>query len=308
MSTIKPPQELSTIQDFVRWGASRFNEAGLFFGHGTDNAIDEAVQLVLAALHLPPDMPLEYRDCRLTEAERDTVAGLLGRRIGERIPAAYLINRAWFAGLEFFVDESVIVPRSPLAELIEGGFEPWIDPERVSRVLDLCAGSGCIGLAVAEFLPHTEVDLADISPSALAVAARNRAKHGFEERVRVIESDLFAALDGQPYDIIISNPPYVGRAEWEGLPAEYHAEPRIALDAGDTGLEVVLRILTNAYEYLDDRGVLVMEVGNAAPKLEARFPRAHFVWLEFERGGEGVLLATRDQLQALAQEIAGASE
>lgn len=287
---------LTTIQDFIRWGASRFNAAGLFFGHGTDNAIDEATNLVLFALHLPPDLPAMYRDCRLTEAERGAVAELLERRVVERKPAAYLTHRAWFAGLEFHVNEDVLVPRSPMAELVEAGFDPWVDPEQVHRVLDLCTGSGCIGIAAAVHLPDTQVDLADISEGALAVASLNVALHGLGERVRIIQSDLFAELQGERYDVIVSNPPYVSAAELAALPPEYHREPSLGLLAGETGLEVVLRILCEAPRHLEEGGILIVEVGSAALELEQRFPDLPFLWLEFERGGEGVFLMNQEQL------------
>lgn len=287
---------LITVQDFIRWGASRFNAAGLFFGHGTDNAIDEATNLVLFALHLPPDLPAMFRDCRLTEPERAAVADLLERRIVERKPAAYLTHRAWFAGLEFHVNEDVLVPRSPMAELVEAGFDPWVEPEQVRRVLDLCTGSGCIGIAAAVHLPDTQVDLADISEGALAVASLNVALHGLGERVRVVQSDLFAELQGERYDVIVSNPPYVSAAELAALPPEYHREPRLGLLGGETGLEVVLRILCEAPQHLEEGGILIVEVGSAALELEQRFPDLPFLWLEFERGGEGVFLMNRDQL------------
>jgi ribosomal protein L3 glutamine methyltransferase len=290
------PEGLSTIQDFIRWGASRFNEEGLFFGHGTDNAIDEATALVLYALHLAPDLPAIYRECRLTWPEREAVTELLERRIGERKPAAYLTNRAWFAGLELYVNEDVLVPRSPLAELVEAGFDPWLDPESVDRVLDLCTGSGCIGIAAAFYLPDAEVDLIDISRPALEVAAKNVAAHGLEDRVRVLESDLFDGLGEQSYDVIVSNPPYVGAQELASLPAEYQREPRIALAGGDSGLDFVLRILRDAPAHLREGGILIVEVGNTARELERRFPDLPFLWLEFERGGEGVFMMKREQL------------
>jgi ribosomal protein L3 glutamine methyltransferase len=287
---------LISIQDYVRWGASRFNAAGLFFGHGTDNAIDEATQLVLHSLHLPPDLPASYRESRLTYEERAAILDLFERRIGERKPAAYLTGRAWFAGLELEVDENVLVPRSPLAELVEAGFDPWMDPASVTRVLDLCAGCGCIGIAAAVYLPDAEVDLVDVSPAALAVATRNVSLHGLEDRVRVIESDLFAALGGREYDVIVCNPPYVSVAELESLPPEYQREPRLALVAGESGLDLVLHILRDAPGFLADDGVLVVEVGSTAAGLEQRFPDLPFLWLEFERGGEGVFLMNRRQL------------
>jgi ribosomal protein L3 glutamine methyltransferase len=290
------PDGLFTIQDYVRWGASRFNAAGLFFGHGTDNALDEALHLVLYALHLPPDLPTVYRGCRLTPGERVAITDLVERRIHERKPAAYLTQRSWFAGLEFYVNEDVLVPRSPLAELIEAGFDPWIDAEAVSRVLDLCTGSGCIGIATAVYLPHVEVDLVDISAAALRVAETNVKNHGLTERVQPIESDLFSVLTGQRYDIIVSNPPYVGAEELASLPEEYRQEPALGLAGGESGLDLVLRILRDAPSFLEHGGILVVEVGNTAAELTRRFPDLPFLWLEFERGGEGVFLLNRDQL------------
>jgi len=291
-----PPEGLFTIQDFVRWGASRFNAEDLFFGHGTDNALDEAAHLVLHALHLPPDLSATYRECRLTYPERSQVAELLERRVSERKPAAYLTNRAWFAGLEFYVNEDVLVPRSPLAELVEAGFDPWVDPEAVGRVLDLCTGSGCIGIACAVYLPEAEVDLADVSPKALEVASRNLARHRLEDRVRVLESDLFAGVGERQYDVIVSNPPYVSAAELATLAEEFRKEPQLGLAGGESGLDLVLRILCDAPDYLNEGGVLVVEVGNSAPELERRFPDLPFLWLDFERGGEGVFLIKREQL------------
>lgn len=290
------PDGLITIQDFIRWGASRFNAGGLFFGHGTDNALDEAAQLVLGALNLDPDLPATFRDCRLTPAERVAVCDLIERRVVERLPAAYLTGRAWFAGLEFFVNDQVLVPRSPIAELIEAGFDPWIDGERLRRVLDLCAGSGCIGIASAYYLPDADVDLAEVSPPALEVARVNVERHGLGDRVRVLESDLFGALAGNIYDVIVSNPPYVSRAELDSLPLEYRREPELGLLGGEDGLDVAIRILREAGVHLSDEGILIIELGASAPRLEERFPEVPWTWLEFERGGEGVLLLTREQL------------
>ena len=290
------PDGLTTIQDYIRWGASRFNKAGLFFGHGTDNALDEAAQLVLHALSLTPDLPARFHDCHLTEEERLAIVALFERRILERIPAAYLTHQAWFAGLEFYVDENVLVPRSPLAELVETGFGPWVEPATIARVLDLCTGSGCIGIAAAVYLPDADIDLADISPAALAVAARNIAAQGLEDRVRVVESDLFAGLGAQKYDLIVSNPPYVSAEELAALPAEYHREPHLGLAGGATGLDLVLRILHEAPRFLKEDGVLIVEVGKTAAALEALFPEIPFMWIEFERGGEGVFLLDRARL------------
>lgn len=291
-----PADGLTTIQDFIRWGASRFTKAGLFFGHGTDNALDEAAHLVLSALSLPPDLAASYRDCRITDDERAVIVHLFERRILERVPAAYLTHQAWFAGLEFYVDENVLVPRSPLAELVETGFGPWVDPETIARVLDLCTGSGCIGIAAAVYLPDADIDLADISPAALAVAARNLAAHGLEDRVRVVESDLFAGLGVQKYDVIVTNPPYVSTEELAALPAEYHREPRLGLAGGTNGLDLVLPILVEAPRFLNQDGVLIVEVGKSAATLEALFPEIPFLWIEFERGGEGVCLLERARL------------
>lgn len=291
------PDGLLTIQDFIRWGASRFNKAGLFFGHGTDNALDEAAQLVLLGLDLGPDLPASYRDCRLTPRERVLISDLIERRVAERAPAAYLTGRAWFAGLEFVVNDQVLVPRSPMAELIEAGFDPWIDGEGIGRVLDLCTGSGCIGIAAAVYLPDADVDLVDLSPSALEVARRNVERHRVGDRVRVIQSDLFEALGGNRYDLILSNPPYVSDQEYQGLPVEYRREPELALRAGDDGLDLVVRILRDAAPHLAEEGILILEVGGAAGELERRIPDVPWTWLEFERGGEGVLLLTREQIE-----------
>ena len=292
---------LKTVADFVRFGASRFNEAGLCFAHGTDNAVDEALALVLHALHLPahPPLPSELFHARLGRDERREVRTLLRRRIEERIPAAYLTGEAWFAGLRFEIDRRVLVPRSPLAELIEQGFHPWIDGGEVRRILDLGTGSGCIAVACAHAFPDAWVDAVDASPAALELARRNVALHGLEGRVRVVESDLFDGLDGEPnrrsgdrYDLVVSNPPYVPDEELAGLPPEFRAEPAFALAGGPDGLDVVGRIVEEAPRWLAPEGALVVEVG-ASPvvraALESRFDLP-FVWLDVARGGEGVFL------------------
>ena len=288
-------RDLRTVRDLVRWGASRMREAGLFFGHGTDNALDEALLLVLHAIHLDHSLPVDHLDARLTEAERRAAAELLQARWKSRRPAAYLTREAWFAGLSFYVDERVLVPRSPIAELIEQGFEPWLErPPR--RVLDLCTGSGCIAIACAWAFPEAEVVAVDISEPALEVARINRERHGLEGRLELLRSDLFEALPPQRFDLIVSNPPYVSRREMASLPAEFHREPAIGLEAGEEGLDVVERILARAADYLEPGGVLIVEVGNSAPAVEQRWPQLPFVWLEFERGGEGVFLLRREDL------------
>ena len=295
---------LRTVADFVRFGASRFNEAGLCFAHGTDNAIDEALTLVLHALHLPacPPLPAELFHARVTSRERAEVVALLHRRIEERVPAAYLTGEAWFAGLRFEIDRRVLAPRSPLAELIEEGFHPWIDGGGVRRILDLGTGSGCIAVACAHAFPDARVDAVDASPAALEVARLNVALHDLEGRVRVVESDLCDGLDREPdrrsaarYDLVVSNPPYVPDEEMAGLPPEFRAEPAFALAGGPDGLDVVGRIVEEAPRWLAPEGVLVVEVG-ASPvvraALESRFDLP-FVWLDAARGGEGVFLLHR---------------
>ncbi|CAL1241155.1 50S ribosomal protein L3 N(5)-glutamine methyltransferase [Candidatus Methylocalor cossyra] len=287
---------LATPRDYVRFAASRFAEAGLCFGHGTASPLDEAAALVLNALHLPYDLPGGYFDARLLPDERARVMELIERRIAERKPLAYLTREAPFAGLSFYVDERVLVPRSPIAELIEKRFAPWIEAERVGKVLDLGTGSGCIAIACAVAFPGAAVDAVDISPEALEVARLNIARHGLEDRVRPVQSDLYAGLGDRRYDLIVSNPPYVSREEWQRLAPEYHAEPRLGLEAGDDGLDCVRRILRGAAGHLGPEGVLVVEVGGAAAALERAYPDVPFLWLEFERGGEGVFVLTATEL------------
>ena len=297
MNTETVQHTLHTIRDFIRWGASRMNEAGIYFGHGTDNAIDEAAALVLHALHLPPDLHENYLQASLTNSEKAAVLALLQRRIQERKPAAYLTHKAWFMGLPFYVDERVLVPRSPLAELIHSRFQPWLnEPDAVERVLDLCTGSGCIGIACAYAFPEADVTLSDISADALAVAQRNIDEHNLAERVQAIESDLFAALGTERFDIIISNPPYVSEDEMQDLATEYHHEPRLGLAAGEQGLDCVIRILQQALDHLNPQGLLIVEVGNSQYALSEVFPELPFTWLAFEHGGDGVFLLSAEQL------------
>jgi ribosomal protein L3 glutamine methyltransferase len=289
-------QTLKTIVDFIRWGASRFTEAGLFFGHGTDNALDEAAALVLGALHLPPDLPASWFGSHLTADERERIVDLIRRRIEERLPLPYLLGEAWFAGMRFYVNQHVLIPRSPIAELIEKGFSPWLESSAEPHILDLCCGSGCIGIATASYLPGSLVDLADISTEALEVARRNVTESGLQDRVTIYRSDLFEALPPKRYDLIVSNPPYVGEAEMGELPEEYRHEPLLALQANENGLEIVKRILKQAKNYLSPQGILIVEVGNSAGLLIDRYPQMPFVWLDFERGGEGVFLLSASDL------------
>lgn len=297
------PESLQTIRDFIRYGASRFNAAGLSFGHGYDNAIDEATHLVLHALHLPHDLSPVYAGARLTSRERAEVLDLLHKRIDQRIPAAYLTGEAWFCNLVFEVTPDVLIPRSPFAELIERGFEPRLGGRVPRRALDMCTGSGCIGIALAVNFPDTHVDLVDVSPAALAVAQRNVAHHGVEDRVACIESDLFAALADRRYDLIVSNPPYVSDQEVDALPAEYRHEPALGLRAGRDGLDIVLRMLRDAPAVLEPEGLMFVEVGDSDRRLLQVLPEVPFEWVEFQRGGQGVFVLDRAALLEAAPRI-----
>lgn len=283
-------EQLHTISDFIRWGSSRFTEAGLTCGHGTDNAEDEALFLVLHALFLKPGLAPELMGCRLTFGEREAVLELLLQRIVARVPAPYLTHKAWFAGLDFYVDSRVLVPRSPIGELIDAHFLPWFDAGRAESILDLCTGSGCIGIASALICPDVKVDVVDISEDALDVARINVERHDLTTQVSVVRSDLFSALDGRRYDLIVSNPPYVDAGEMDALAPEFKHEPSLGLAAGDDGLDIVVRILAEAADYLTEKGTLVVEVGNSDIALVDRFPGVPFVWPEFERGGHGVFI------------------
>lgn len=297
MNRQAPLDHLITLRDYVRYAASRFSEEGLCFGHGTASALDEAAALVLHSLHLPYELPGGYFAARLLPEERERVLDLIERRIVERQPLAYLTHEAVFAGLPFYVDARVLVPRSPIAELIENRFAPWLDPGAVTDILDLCTGSGCIAIASALAFPEARVDAVDISPEVLDVARINVTRHTVGDRVQIIESDVYAALGDRRYDLIVSNPPYVNAQEWRTLPAEFHAEPRLGLESGEDGLDCVRTILRDAARHLKPEGVLIVEVGSAAEALEAKFPDVPFCWLEFERGGDGVFLLTAAQVQ-----------
>lgn len=289
--------ELSTIRDYIRFATSRFAAAELHYGHGFEDALSEAVYLVLAALHLPQNLPESYFSSQLTLDERRRILQFFDKRINARIPAAYLTQEAWFAGMAFYVDQRVLIPRSPLAEVIEAAFEPWLAPEKIFHILDLCTGSGCIALACANYLPHVQVEATDISADALAVAAKNVAHYQAEDQVHLVQSDYFDALSGKQYDVIISNPPYVPAKSFQQLPAEYHHEPRLGLLAGEEGLQAVNIILQEAKNFLkEDDSLLIVEVGESKEAVEAAFPHLPFTWLEFARGGEGVFLLKRCQL------------
>jgi len=291
-----PIDELHTLVDFIRWGASRFAEAKLYYGHGTNNAVDDAMALVLHTLHLPFGISSELFSSRLTRSEKQTILELFDQRISKRIPVPYLTHEAWFAGLPFYVDERVLVPRSPIAELIEQGFTPWIDVDNVEHVLDLCTGSGCIAIACALALPYAQVDASDISIDALAVADINIQRHHLDGRVQAHKADIFTGLPAQRYDLIVSNPPYVDAEDMASLPDEFHHEPQLGLASGNDGLDACVQILAEASSWLTDEGVLIVEVGNSAHALAMRFPNVPFLWLEFERGGDGVFLLTASQL------------
>ncbi|MGE4476740.1 MAG: 50S ribosomal protein L3 N(5)-glutamine methyltransferase [Stutzerimonas sp.] len=291
---IVSPSRLQTLRDYIRWAVSRFHEHEVYFGHGTDNAWDEARLLVLGGLHLPWAMADAYLDCRLEEAECLHLNELLRRRIEERVPAAYLLGEAWFCGLPFIVDERVLVPRSPIAEYIERQFAPWL-PKTPARILDLCTGSGCIGIACAYEFPDAEVVLADLSYEALEVANLNIEQHELEGRVYTVQSDGFDGLPGQRFDLIVSNPPYVDLEDFASMPEEYQHEPELGLACGDDGLDLVRRMLAEAADHLTDDGLLVVEVGNSQVHVEALYPEVDFTWLEFQRGGHGVFLLAAQQ-------------
>lgn len=288
--------ELVTLRDCLRWATSEFHAQRLHFGHGTVSAWDEAVALTLGALHLPWDVDPSVLDARLLSIERSHIVALVRARIETRKPLPYLLGEAFFAGYPFEVDERVLIPRSPIAELIEHDFAAWFPDQPPARVLDLCTGSGCIGIASALHLPTAEVDLADISVAALEVAKANITRHDVGARVRAVLSDVFDGVAGQRYDLIVANPPYVDARDLAAMPEEFRHEPTLALGAGDDGLTIVRRLLSEARAHLNDDGVLIVEVGNSDRHLEAAFPAVPFLWLEFERGGHGVFALTAREL------------
>lgn len=287
-----------TIEDLLKQGCALFEESDLYFGHGTDNPWDEAVFLLSAVLDLPPQADRSLLHQKVTQAQQEQIQALYTKRIEERVPAPYLTQQAWFCALPFYVDQRVIIPRSPIAELIYNQFRPWCTTAP-DRILDLCTGSGCIGIACAYAFEKAQVVLSDISTDALAVAAINIANHGLEHRVTALQSDLFDQLavgDNHQFDLIVSNPPYVDAEDLASMPEEYRHEPGLALASGSDGLDITRRLLRQAVNYLSEQGVLLVEVGNSAVALERAFPTVPFTWLEFEQGGEGVFVLTREQL------------
>ena len=294
----KRPRPLSIAALLVRV-TRRLQRAKLYYGHGTDNARDDAAALVWHALKLPLQPSAARWRCAVTAAQLARLNALVARRIAGRVPVVYLTHRCWFAGLKMYVDERVLIPRSPLAELIEREFAPWIDATRVLHIVDVGTGSGCIAIACARAFPRAWVDALDISPEAVTVARINIRAHRLEKRVAALKSDHFSALRRKSYDIIVSNPPYVGQSEMASLPPEYLHEPVGALSAGTDGLDSVRVILRDAPRFLKPRGILVVEVGNSEPLVRRSFPRLPMTWLEFSRGGSGVFLLTREQMIAV---------
>jgi ribosomal protein L3 glutamine methyltransferase len=293
---------VSTPREFIEWAMDRFGESGIFYGHGTGNALDEAAFLVLRTLGLGFDADEKQLDQTLNQSQRKLLLAQIEERIKTRKPAAYLLGEAWFAGLKFHVNEHVLVPRSPLAELIEEQFQPWCNPEQINTVLDIGTGCGCIAIATAKFLPSAKVDAVDISAEALSVARKNVKYHDLCERVSLIEGDVFSELGGKTYDLIIANPPYVDDQDMATLAEEYRHEPALGLYAGHDGLDIVHRLLGNAAYHLNAGGVLIVEVGNSQYALEEAYPDMPFLWLDFEHGGEGVFLLERKDLLSLSDE------
>ena len=292
--------ELITLADWLRFTAKTFEQAELFYGHGTDNAWDEALQLIVWQAGVPWDKHAHMLEAKFLPSEKAALCEAIATRVAERMPLPYITGQAYFAQLPFKVTPDTLVPRSPFAELIESGFEPWLTEAPIT-MLDLCTGSGCIGIACALLFDEAEVDLSDISSSAIAVANANIKKYQLEERVTAIESDLFAGLQGKRYDLIVSNPPYVDSGDLASMPPEFQHEPALALGSGDDGLDFTRRFLKEARNYLTDNGVVLVEVGNSWNTLEAAFPEVAFTWLEFKQGGHGVFMLAADQLDELVE-------
>ena len=289
--------QLHTFRDLLRFSVSRFNEAGLFFGHGSSNAYDEAAYLILHTLHLPPDQMETFLDARLTNMEISQVLGIVKRRALEKIPTAYLTHEAWLGDFSFYVDKRVLIPRSFIAELLREQLSPWVsDPSSVHSVLDLCTGSGCLAILLAHAFENATIDATDISDEALEVANKNVEDYDLNPRVHLLQSDLFGALEGRLYDLIISNPPYVNAESMASLPEEYRHEPRSALASGNDGLEATKEILKRAADYLTNEGMLIVEIGHNRAALEESFPQTPFTWLETSAGDGFVFMLTRDHL------------
>lgn len=311
MAAISPAviNELHSLRDMLRWVNSQFNASDLFYGHGNVDAFNEALQLILHSLHLPAtEFPELFADARLTTDEKKHIVSLVERRITDRVPVPYLTNEAWFAGMPFYVDERVLIPRSPFAELISQQFTPWlIDPDSVNSILDLCTGGGCIAIACADAFPDANVDAVDISQDALDVSQLNIDKYDISDRVTAIQSDCWSALAGKQYDLIVSNPPYVGADEMATLPAEYRHEPTLALEAKDNGLALVEQILLRAAEFLTPEGLLFVEVGNSDFAVMEKWPKIEFFWLDFELGGHGVFMLNQTQCADFAAQYSSSS-
>ena len=297
MNRFDDTDSLITVRDWLRFAVSRFNEAKLFFGHGSDNAFDEAAYLILHTLHLPLDRLEPFLDASLVPGESEEVLDVIERRVKQRVPAAYLTHEAWLGEHRFYVDERVIVPRSFIAELLQEQMAPWVEnPDGVARVLDLCTGSGCLAILAALAFPNASVDAADLSKDALEVAERNVGDYHLKDRIELIESDLFAALKGRRYDLILSNPPYVNAESVAALPAEYQAEPAMALGSGLDGLDATRQILASAPAHLNDGGLLVVEIGHNREALEAAFPNLPFTWIDTASGDQFVFMLRREDL------------
>ena len=294
----KDTESLITVRDWLRFAVSRFNEAQLFFGHGSDNAFDEAAYLILHTLHLPLDRLEPFLDASLTHHEGEQLKSIIERRVKERVPAAYLTHEAWLGEYRFYVDERVIVPRSFIAELLREQLAPWVeDAEAIHAAADICTGSGCLAILMAHAFPHAEIDAVDISKDALAVAKKNVADYGLQEQVRLVQSDLMSKLKGRTYDLIITNPPYVNAPSMAVLPEEYRREPELALASGEDGLAHIQRILADAPKHLNPGGLLIAEIGHNRDALEAAFPQLPFVWLDTSGGDEYVFLLRREDLE-----------
>jgi ribosomal protein L3 glutamine methyltransferase len=291
------PQHLHTVRDWLRFAVSRFNQAELFFGHGSSEAYDEAAYLILHTLHLPLDQLAPFLDAQLTPAECAELLSVLQRRVEQRIPAAYLTHEAFLGDFSFYVDERVIVPRSFIAELLREQLSPWIaDPDGITSVLDLCTGSGCLAILAADAFPYSEVDAVDLSFDALAVAERNVTDYDLHDRLSLIQSDLFTQLGDRQYDLIISNPPYVDAVSVAALPPEYLHEPELSLGSGEDGLDATRVILANAAQYLTENGILIVEIGHNREILEAAYPNLPFTWLQVSAGDQFVFMLHRNDL------------